>query len=286
MTGDRCCQRHPHGDVGQGFEELDCALDHHVHGTSEVARNPAHDAAENEADRHSDETDREGDPRAGENSREHVSTQHFSAEQKQLAGLFHSHEVQVGLEEAPEPVLVAAHEEPDRIYLRLVHLVDPRQRDRIPRNLEGVDEGRPQFTLVEKTDCHRRGQKVFGVTLRARIRCQKAGEDRAQINQQQEHTAEYRHPVLDERAPHEHPARGQVVGFFSRGLPVRPRTLLEVSRLLLVAISVPRLVAHLAVRASNLMRGSTITSRTSEISVPIMARVLSSMIMLPARYMS
>ena len=135
-------------------------------------------------------------------------------------------------------------------------------------------------------DCHRRGQEVFGVALRARIRCQKAGEDRAQVNQQQEHAAEYRHPVFDESAPHEHPARGQVVGFFSRGLPVQPRSVLEVSRLPLVAILVSRIVAHVAARASNLMRGSTITSSTSEISVPIMARVLSSMIMLPARYMS
>ena len=84
-----------------------------------IAGEPADDDAEHEADGDAEQADGQRDARAVDDARQHVAAEPVGAEQEELAVLGRADEMDVALEQAPEPVAVAPAEEADLLHVVL-----------------------------------------------------------------------------------------------------------------------------------------------------------------------
>ena len=94
-------QRHPQRDGGYRQQKLDGALNGIVDAAAVEPRQPAQNAAEHEAHRHSDQADRQRDAATVQGAREQVAAQLVAAEQQQQARLGHADQVAVAGKSAP-----------------------------------------------------------------------------------------------------------------------------------------------------------------------------------------
>ena len=196
----------------------------------------------------------------------------FGAEQEHARLAGNAEQVKVAGEHPPQLVLVATHEEPDRSPLLQV-LDEPRT----PRlGVEGllddvhVAERVESSLLVEEVDPGRRivvgAAALDGVVGRHELR-----EQRDNVEAAEQHGPHHRQLVADELLPHQAPLRGDV-------------ELLAPARGAHLAGRRPHAVSALAL--SRRMRGSTITSSTSERKVPTTVSRLSNSTVVPAKKVS
>ena len=160
--------------------------------------------------RHADEADRHRRPRRVHEPRPEVASLRVRSQQEQrLArlGALHRDQMAVGRDEAQQLVGLAVAEERDRDLRARVGNVDPLERQRVARSLQRVHVG-PEAALVEPVDRLRRHQRSLGFRFR-RIRIgEEVGEERDQVESDQDDGPADGELVLAEAPPHELPLRG------------------------------------------------------------------------------
>ena len=135
-------ERHPERQFREGAHDLDDPLREAVHPAAVIAGEPAYDDAERKGNEDADEAHGERDARAVHDAREHVPPEPVGAEQEQrrAAPIRGADEMQVGLEQAPEAVVVAAAEEAQRIDLFRVLDIDALQLREVERAGIAIDD--------------------------------------------------------------------------------------------------------------------------------------------------
>ena len=102
------------GMDGHRLHELDQPLDDEVRGAAEIARDAAHQDAEEQAQRDADEADRHRNAGAVDRAAEDVAAEPVGADQvERLPAVERPEQVDVGVDEAEELVRLAVHEQAD-----------------------------------------------------------------------------------------------------------------------------------------------------------------------------
>ena len=93
-------QRHPQRNGGNRDKQVHQPLDHRIHGTAQVARQPAQSHAEHEGEEDPHQPDRKRDAGPVQNAAEHVAAEAFGPEQ-QHRPIIRPEQVDVALEQPP-----------------------------------------------------------------------------------------------------------------------------------------------------------------------------------------
>ncbi len=194
-----------------------------VDHAAEIAGDAAQDDAQHETQRHADQTDRHRRPRRVHEPRPEVASLHVGSQQEErLArlGSFHGDEMAVGRDEAQELVRLAPAEERDRYLLARVGNIDPLERQRVAGSCQRVHVGL-EASLVEPVDLLRRHQRALRFRFQRIHIGEEVGEQRDQIESNQDDGSAGGELVLAEAPPHELPLRGDGDPVFRQdpGLP-------------------------------------------------------------------
>jgi hypothetical protein len=149
--------------VRERLHDLDEALDHHVGPATVIPGDAADNDAERKADRDADQPDGQRNPRAIDDARHEVTAEPVGAEQEQLPVLGRADEMEARRGEAPEQVLVAVAEEPERVVLVRVRGVDPVQVVHVEAVVVALDIRGDEAARVEEAHVLRRRVDKIGV---------------------------------------------------------------------------------------------------------------------------
>ena len=127
-------------------------------------------------------------------------------------------QVAVGRDQAPQPVLRPASQQPDRVALA-GRRIRPAQRLLVDVLLQPDHVGRNQAPLVEDADALRRHEDVRDVALLQRVGRHELRQDPHHVEHRQHRRADQGQAMAHEVAPHELPLRGEVVALPLVGLP-------------------------------------------------------------------
>ena len=191
--------------------------------SAQVAGQATEQRPQHEAHRHPDQADRHRHPGGVDHPREQVASQLVTAEQEQRVfavpaiPAVHAEQVQPPRRQVPEPVLVAAHQQPQRQPPAGVVGVHSLQGLRIHRLDHGVHERAHRAPFVEHAHPLRARVDEAGVALVRVVRRQELREQRHQVEQRQHHHADQRRTVAQEAAPDELPLGGQFVALGGAG---------------------------------------------------------------------
>ena len=263
-------QGHPQRQHRNGADELDEALHHDVGGAAEIPGRAADADPQHKAQYYSDQADGQRDPGAEHHAAEHVAAETVGPEQVGGASL-RAEQVQVAVEQAPQLVVRAAHEQAQRIPLRPVHGIDATPGSIVhPRRVSIHEGAQMQAVVTDKTHALRRGRQHVGKLLHV-VGGDELAEPGCEIHDQQNGTADQGQPVLLEAPPHQLIVGCQIEPF-PAGLRVAPS-----------GTGAAPLLRHYR---SILMRGSMAASRMSEMNVPTTVRMERIRMNAPARNMS
>ena len=161
--------------------------------------------------------DGERDAAAVEHAREQVAAQAVRAPEEHGAALGRADQVQVALPLTPEPVLVAAAEETQRLRLRRIGLVDPFEGLHVEPVAVAQHVRADEPPLVEQVDRLRRRVDELGVARGRGVGRQELDDDDGAIEQQQDRGRDHGQMMLPELPPHQPPLRGGVKAFLLGG---------------------------------------------------------------------
>ena len=200
-------QRQPQRQRRQRDQHFDDALDVVVHAPGEIARDHAHDGADQDGQEGAHEGHRQAHLRAAKHPRVEVAAQGVGAPEIPAPAFADAHEAHAARNDPQDPVWLAAPEEQDGVALLAVLRVGDPERFAVTR-LEQVVDVRARQTAavgVAEVDALRRREQVLGGLLAV---VHGAEERRQQRHQQQEcdHDAgAARQPVPAEPAPDQLP---------------------------------------------------------------------------------
>ena len=108
-------QRHPQRQHREGPQHFDDSLYDRIDPTAVISGQPADADAEEKADRDADKADGQRYPRTDRQAGEHVASHPVRSEQEQGAAPCGAEQADIHLDQAPEPVGLAAAQEADPV---------------------------------------------------------------------------------------------------------------------------------------------------------------------------
>src|SRR3954468_17112902 len=285
VHGQRRRERHPQRQLREGAHHLDEALDDVVEPAAVVAGDAAEGQADGEADDDAEEADGERDARAIDDAAEKVAAQAIGAQYIEGPAFGRADEVQAGIEEAPEAILVAQAQEAQAVDLAGIVGVVALQVLEVELHVGAVHERPDKASLVEEMQPLRRRVDVLRVARGEVVgRDQLAHQDRG-IERRENDRRGDRDAVAAELPPHDLPLRGAVEALLLRGHRLRGVRIPRLARDVVRDRAGGALV-HRATPPVRRMRGSSTASSRSDMNMPITVRSERNIRKEPARYWS
>ena len=142
-SGRAAARSHPQRYGGDGDEELDQPLDEGIGGPAIVTRHSTEYASKDEANGDPNQADGERNTGGPNIAGEEIPSQIVGAKQKHDTFLTRdSEQVEIHAKQAEQSILIAAHEEGDRVFESSIHGEPPAQRLWVALALEAIHKGR------------------------------------------------------------------------------------------------------------------------------------------------
>ena len=114
---------HPEGELGQGHQDLDDQLDYHIRSAGKVSGDCSNYRAQNNNNENADDPNRERNPSSKNHTRQQVPASLIGSKQEDHA-ILDSKKMHIALDQPEHRVLIASHEEPQRMDSAGIFLVD------------------------------------------------------------------------------------------------------------------------------------------------------------------